>query len=63
MNRDPWSQSAKYGYGFVYFAVVLLVTTSLIRFYHIWGDKIRIASSRNNNHQCSRLPEQCLDPG
>ncbi|KAJ5367943.1 uncharacterized protein N7496_007703 [Penicillium cataractarum] len=43
MNRDPWSQSAKYGYGFVYFAVVLLVTTSLIRFYHIWGDKIRIA--------------------
>ncbi|KAJ5437804.1 uncharacterized protein N7458_008802 [Penicillium daleae] len=43
MNRDPWSKSAKYGYGFVYFAVVLLVTTSLIRFYHIWGDKIRIA--------------------
>lgn len=43
MNRDPWSQSAKYGYGFVYFAVVLLVITSLIRFYHIWGDKIRIA--------------------
>ncbi|KAJ5973231.1 hypothetical protein N7481_010441 [Penicillium waksmanii] len=43
MQRDPWSQSAKYGYGFVYFAVVLLVTTSLIRFYHIWGDKMRIA--------------------
>lgn len=43
MNRDPWSQSEKYGYGFVYFAVVLLVITSLIRFYHIWGDKIRIA--------------------
>jgi ferredoxin-NADP reductase len=43
MNRDPWSHSAKYGYGFVYFAVVLLVTTSLVRFYHIWGDKIRIA--------------------
>lgn len=43
MNRDPWSQSAKYGYGFVYFAVILLATTSLIRFYHIWGDKIRIA--------------------
>ncbi|OOQ82864.1 putative metalloreductase transmembrane component [Penicillium brasilianum] len=43
MNRDPWSQSAKYGYGFVYFAIVLLVTTSLVRFYHIWGDKIRIA--------------------
>lgn len=43
MQRDPWSQSGKYGYGFVYFAVVLLVITSVIRFYHIWGDKMRIA--------------------
>lgn len=51
MQRDPWSQSAKYGYGFVYFAVVLLVTTSLIRFWHIWGDKMRIAYYREHRPQ------------
>ncbi|KAF7717925.1 Uncharacterized protein PECH_002671 [Penicillium ucsense] len=42
-KRDPWSQSAKYGHAFVYFSLVLLAFTSLVRFYHIWGDKIRIA--------------------
>ncbi|KAI2787135.1 hypothetical protein POX_f07497 [Penicillium oxalicum] len=43
MGHDPWSKSAKYGHGFVYFALVLLVTTSLVRFHNVWGDKIRIA--------------------
>lgn len=51
MQRDLWSKSAKYGYGFVYFALVLLVTTSLIRFWHIWGDKMRVAYYREHRLQ------------
>lgn len=48
MLRDPWSKSAKYGYGFIYFAITLLVATSLVRFWHIWGDKMRIAYSKEH---------------
>lgn len=51
MQRDPWSKSGKYGWGFVYFAVVLLVITSLIRFYNIWGDKMRIALYKEDRSQ------------
>ena len=51
MQRDPWSKSGKYGWGFVYFAVVLLVITSLIRFYNIWGDKMRIALWKEDRSQ------------
>ncbi|KAJ5092611.1 hypothetical protein NUU61_007481 [Penicillium alfredii] len=51
MRRDPWSQSAKYGLGFVYFSVVLLVITAFIRFYHIWGDKMRIAFHKEQQPQ------------
>ncbi|KAJ5887432.1 hypothetical protein N7495_007473 [Penicillium taxi] len=46
MLRDPFLKSRKYGYGFTYFAIILLVLTSFIRLYHIWGDKIRIALYR-----------------
>ncbi|EED19364.1 metalloreductase transmembrane component, putative [Talaromyces stipitatus ATCC 10500] len=31
MQRDPWSQSGKYGLGWVYFSVVIVVLTSLVR--------------------------------
>ncbi|KAJ5825223.1 hypothetical protein N7474_002361 [Penicillium riverlandense] len=51
MNRDPWAKSWKYGVGFVYFAVVLLAFTTAIRFFHIWGDKIRVALHRESNPQ------------
>ncbi|OQE41873.1 hypothetical protein PENCOP_c004G00328 [Penicillium coprophilum] len=54
MQRDPWSKSAKYGVGFVYFAVVLLVLTTFIRCWHIWGDKMRIALYRENRPEISR---------
>jgi len=59
MQRDPWSKSAKYGYGFVYFAVVLLVITSLIRFWHIWGDKMRVAYFRENRPQIHPNTSMC----
>ncbi|GIK06197.1 hypothetical protein Aspvir_001841 [Aspergillus viridinutans] len=42
-QRDPWSQSGKYGQGWIYFSVVLLALATIIRFYHVWSDKMRIA--------------------
>lgn len=42
-QRDPWSQSGKYGQGWVYFSVILLALATIIRFYHVWSDKMRIA--------------------
>jgi predicted ferric reductase len=43
MNEDPWAQSGKYALSWVYFCVVLLVITFVIRVYNVWGDRIRIA--------------------
>ncbi|KAJ5339321.1 hypothetical protein N7452_006049 [Penicillium brevicompactum] len=54
MRRDPWSKSAKYGVGFVYFAVVLLVTATFIRCWHKWGDKMRIAHYKENRPEIYR---------
>src|SRR5438034_11515563 len=42
-KQDPWSKSSKYALGWVYFSIVLLVLTSTVRLYHVWGDKIRTA--------------------
>ncbi|KAJ5632626.1 hypothetical protein N7490_008965 [Penicillium lividum] len=42
MNRDSFRRAAKYGYGFVYFAIILLAITTLIRLYHGYSDKTRI---------------------
>ncbi|GES63167.1 metalloreductase transmembrane component [Aspergillus terreus] len=47
-QRDPWSQAGKYGRGWTYFAVVLLAVVTIVRFYHTWGDKIRIALYKEN---------------
>jgi hypothetical protein len=42
-KKDPWSESGKYALGWVYFSIILLFITSVLRVYHLWGDKIRIA--------------------
>lgn len=42
-QQDPWDESAKYALGWVYFSIILLAATFLIRLYHIWGDKVRTA--------------------
>jgi len=42
-HQDPWQQSGKYALGWVYFCIILLVATVIIRFYHLWTDKIRTA--------------------
>jgi len=40
-QEDPWSKSGKYARGWVYFSILLLVITTVVRIYHLWGDKIR----------------------
>ncbi|MCJ1379791.1 hypothetical protein MMC17_002894 [Xylographa soralifera] len=42
-QEDPWSQAGKYALGWVYFSIILLVATSIIRLYYLWTDKIRRA--------------------
>lgn len=49
MQRDPWSQSGKYALGWVYFSVVVVVLTSLVRVYHLLSDRIRVAVHREIN--------------
>ena len=42
-KQDPWSQSGQYALGWVYFCIILLIATCLVRIYHLWTDKIRRA--------------------
>ncbi|KAJ6003191.1 hypothetical protein N7451_005738 [Penicillium sp. IBT 35674x] len=51
MQRDSFRKAAKYGYGFIYFAIVLLVLTILIRLYHGYSDKVRIILHKESNPQ------------
>jgi predicted ferric reductase len=40
---DPWNKSGKYALGWTYFAVVLMGSVLIMRFWHYWQDKIRQA--------------------
>lgn len=40
-TRDPWNKSGKYALGWVYFCIILLVFSSLVRFYHLFSDRVR----------------------
>ena len=42
-QEDPWVQAGKYSLGWVYFSIILLVATAIIRIYYLWTDKIRRA--------------------
>ncbi|KAF2708230.1 hypothetical protein K504DRAFT_382043 [Pleomassaria siparia CBS 279.74] len=42
-TRDPWNKSGKYALAFVYFCIPLLVGAGLMRYYHLFTDKIRTA--------------------
>ncbi|KAL9610914.1 MAG: hypothetical protein Q9167_004392 [Letrouitia subvulpina] len=44
VKQDPWSKSGKYGLGWVYFCIILLVLTSLLHVYHWLSDRIRRAT-------------------
>ncbi|KZL75846.1 ferric reductase transmembrane component 7 [Colletotrichum tofieldiae] len=43
LTVDPWDKSGKYGMGWTYFALALMGTVLLMRFWHFWQDKIRQA--------------------
>jgi len=40
---DPWNRSGKYALAYVYFCIPLLVIAALMRYYHLFTDKIRTA--------------------
>jgi hypothetical protein len=40
---DPWSESGKYALAYVYFCIPLLVLAALMRYYHLFTDKVRTA--------------------
>ncbi|OJJ43123.1 hypothetical protein ASPZODRAFT_154842 [Penicilliopsis zonata CBS 506.65] len=46
MAAAPFAKSGKFGLAWVYFAVVLLLVATAVRWYHTWGDKTRIAMYR-----------------
>lgn len=43
-KQDPWTGADKYALGWVYFAIIILVITSLIHSYHWLTDRIRRAT-------------------
>lgn len=45
---DPWEDSGKYALGWVWFSIILLVATAIIRWYHLFGDKVRIAAHKES---------------
>ncbi|XWW96457.1 hypothetical protein V2A60_004431 [Cordyceps javanica] len=40
---DPWSKSGKYGLGWTFFALALVLAVVVVRAWHFWQDKIRQA--------------------
>ena len=48
IKQDPWSQAGKYALGWVYFAIILLILTCLIHWYHWGSDKIRRATYKED---------------
>jgi hypothetical protein len=42
-RQDPWKEAGKYGLGWTYFCIILLVFTAAARFFNVWKDKIRTA--------------------
>ncbi|MCJ1303971.1 hypothetical protein MMC08_006782 [Hypocenomyce scalaris] len=52
-KEDPWSKAGKYSLGWVYFSIIILVVTSLIRLYHLWTDKIRRALHKEEAEKTS----------
>ena len=52
-TRDPWSKSGKYALGWVYFSIILLVLTSLVRFYHLFSDRVRTALYKEEVYKSS----------
>ncbi|EME88397.1 uncharacterized protein MYCFIDRAFT_55383 [Pseudocercospora fijiensis CIRAD86] len=58
---DPWSQSGKYALGWVYFSIILLVSTMVIFWYHYWNDKIRVASHKEIQEEFAKTASPATD--
>lgn len=48
---DPWQKSGKYALGWTYFAIIILVLTTALRWYNYWTDKIRVALHKESEVQ------------
>lgn len=58
---DPWQKSGKYALGWIYFAIILLVLTVAVRWYHFFHDKIRIASHKEALEQAAKTASPATD--
>ncbi len=43
VQQDPWKSAGKYGLGWLYFGLILLLAATTKYLYQLWGDKIRTA--------------------
>ena len=59
-TRDPWSKSGKYALGWVYFSIILLVFTTIIR-YHLWTDKVRTALHQEDLRESNKTESPATD--
>ena len=59
--QDPWAASGKYALGWVYFGIILLVLTTLIRCYNLFTDKVRAALHQENLQQSSKTTSPDTD--
>lgn len=60
-TRDPWAQSGKYALGWVYFSIILLVATTILRWYHFFGDKVRIAAHKEATEDFAKTASPATD--
>jgi len=58
---DPWQKSGKYALGWVYFGVILLVITAVMRWYNFWNDKIRIAIHKGEMEEAAKTDSPDTD--
>jgi hypothetical protein len=56
---DPWTKSGKYALAWVYFCIILVVFVSVVRWWHYWNDKIRVALHKESFEEAanSATPE------
>ena len=58
---DPWNKSGKYALAYVYFCIPLLVIAAIMRYYHLFTDKIRTALHQEEVLQSSKTSSPATD--
>ena len=59
---DPFQKSGKYALGWVYFSIILLVFVTLMRWYHYWNDKMRVALQKEKSETAAREAANTRSP-